>query len=86
MKRHHSCKRVAELLSQRLDEPLGLLDTIRLRVHMAICSNCRHVKTQLEAVESLTAVLFEADTRIEDEAKAPMAHGQGDHRGDRRAD
>jgi len=84
MKGHHSCRRVAELLSQRLDEPLGLLDTIQLRVHMAICRNCQHVEQQLEGVKSLTAALFEADTGFEEEVKKPTAHEQGNRKSDRR--
>lgn len=79
MREHHSCRRAAELLSQKLDESLGLLDTIRLRVHLAICRNCRHVQDQLAGVKSLTGALFEADTSFEDEDKKSMAHG-GDPR------
>jgi predicted anti-sigma-YlaC factor YlaD len=55
----HSCKRVAELLSQRLDEPLGPLDRLRLRVHLSMCDNCRHVESQLAQLRSLSSDLFE---------------------------
>ncbi len=78
MIRTHTCRRVAELLSQSLDEPLGLFDTIRLRVHLAICGNCRHVGEQLKGVQSLTATFFKTDTALEDDAKEPMAHGEGE--------
>ncbi|MBW6493891.1 MAG: zf-HC2 domain-containing protein [Burkholderiaceae bacterium] len=54
----HSCKQVAELLSQRLDEPLGMLDTIRLRVHLSLCGNCRNVEQQLGGVHELSRDLF----------------------------
>ena len=57
----HSCKKVAELLSQRLDEPLGLVDSLRLRVHLSMCRNCRNVEIQLTAVHSLIADLFSSD-------------------------
>ena len=46
----YSCKRVAELLSQRLDEPLGLIDEMRLKLHLSMCGNCSHVAEQLDAV------------------------------------
>lgn len=54
----HSCKQVAELLSQRLDEPLGLFDTIRLRVHLSMCDNCRNVEQQLAGVHALSTELL----------------------------
>ena len=54
----HSCKKVAELLTQRMDEPLGWLDRIRMRVHLSMCSNCRHVERQLSQVQALGAGLF----------------------------
>lgn len=54
----HSCRRVAELLSQSMDEPLGRLDRLRLRLHLAMCDNCRHVAQQLEAVKELSSDLF----------------------------
>lgn len=54
----YSCKKVGELLSQRLDEPLGLVDRLRLRAHLSMCNNCRHIDNQLTAVHSLIADLF----------------------------
>lgn len=57
----HSCKRVAELLTQSLDEPLGWLDRIRMRVHLSMCDNCRNVEQQLLGVRALSADLFTTD-------------------------
>lgn len=58
MKWMHSCRRVAELLSQRLDEPLGLLDNLRLRLHLSMCGNCSNVEKQLESIQAASADLF----------------------------
>lgn len=58
----HSCKRVAELLSQRLDEPLGLIDQLKLRLHLSICGDCRNVADQLDAVHAAGADLFGGTT------------------------
>ena len=44
----YSCKQVARLLSQRLDEPLGMFERIRLSVHLSMCDDCRHVAQQLD--------------------------------------
>jgi Putative zinc-finger len=54
----YSCKRVAELLSQRLDEPLSLIDELRLRLHLSMCGNCSNVADQLSAVNAASAALF----------------------------
>lgn len=79
----HSCKRVAELLSQRLDEPLGLLDALRLRLHLSLCDNCRHVEQQLAGVEQLTAdfvngkLALEDELAIEHQTEGPRSPGKG---------
>jgi predicted anti-sigma-YlaC factor YlaD len=54
----YSCRRVAELLSQNLDEPLGPIDRLRLRLHLSMCSNCSNVERQLIAVKALSTDLF----------------------------
>ena len=63
----HSCRKAAELLSQRMDEPLGWLDSLRLRVHLSMCGNCSNVEDQLACVQSTTAHMFAADTGLDDE-------------------
>lgn len=66
----HSCKRVAELLSQSLDEPLGRIDRVRLRVHLSMCGNCRNVELQILGMETLTRDLFGADAPLDEGAVA----------------
>lgn len=65
----YSCKRVAELLSQRLDEPLGLIDSLRLRMHLSMCDNCSNVEKQLASVNALAADLFSGDLERPDDAQ-----------------
>ncbi len=68
----HSCKRVAELLSQGLDEPLGLLDRLRLRMHLSMCDNCRRVEQQLDSLHAMSAELFSGDPDpVEADRKPP---------------
>lgn len=52
MKWMHSCRRVTELLSQRLDEPLGRVDELKLRLHLSLCGNCSNVEKQLDGVHA----------------------------------
>lgn len=71
----HSCKRVAELLTLGLDEPLGWLDRIRLRMHLAMCDNCSNVEQQLLAVKALSSDLFATDDDALDGAGPPPEPG-----------
>jgi predicted anti-sigma-YlaC factor YlaD len=72
----HSCRRVAALLSQSLDEPLGRLDLLRMRVHLSLCGNCRNVEQQMLEMKALSAELFSSDDLPEgDEARAPATDG-----------
>ncbi|MDP1691355.1 MAG: zf-HC2 domain-containing protein [Burkholderiaceae bacterium] len=64
----HSCKRVAELLSQRLDEPLGLIDEIKLRLHLSMCGDCRNVELQIIGVHAASADLFAGGLDLGDDA------------------
>jgi len=67
----HSCRRVAELTSQSHDEPLGLLDRLRLRLHLSMCGNCRTVEQQLGAVSRLALELFEEAVEAETLMRPP---------------
>ena len=57
----HSCKRVAELLSQRMDEPLGRIDELKLRLHLSLCGNCSNVEKQLNGVRAAAGDLFSGE-------------------------
>ena len=74
----HSCKRVAELLSQSLDEPLGWFDALRMRIHLLMCGNCRNVEQQMLGVKALSADLFSSDPMMDGElSQADAMTGQG---------
>jgi hypothetical protein len=48
MKLSLTCDKVAELLSRAMDEPLGIIEHLRLKHHLLFCGNCRHVDEQLK--------------------------------------
>lgn len=58
MKVMRSCKEIAELLSRRLDEPLGLLERAELGLHLRMCGDCREVERQLDRVHAWSAELL----------------------------
>ncbi|MGH8713347.1 MAG: zf-HC2 domain-containing protein [Casimicrobiaceae bacterium] len=41
-----NCKEASRLLSQALEKPLSLGDSIRLRLHLHWCEVCRRVRRQ----------------------------------------
>jgi predicted anti-sigma-YlaC factor YlaD len=48
-----TCKEVARLLSDGLDEELSSTERARLRVHMVICEACRNVEQQFDLLRRL---------------------------------
>jgi predicted anti-sigma-YlaC factor YlaD len=45
-----TCRQASVLLSKREDLPLGRIDRIKLRLHLAICSYCRNVARQFAGI------------------------------------
>lgn len=62
----YSCRKAAQLLSQQMDEPLGPIDRIRLRMHLSMCGNCSNIEKQLDGLRSLSAQLFAAGAEPDD--------------------
>jgi len=77
MNRKHSCKKVAQLLSQRLDEPLSLRDRIQLRLHLALCGNCRNVQAHLRELRQLSKNLFAEDLEFDETPARDRAGNAG---------
>lgn len=67
----HSCQKAAELLSQSLDEPLDMVDRLRLRIHLSMCGNCRNVEEQLKLIHKMGAEIGMMD--LGDDSEAPLA-------------
>jgi hypothetical protein len=45
-----SCRQASILLSKREDLPLGRIDRLKLKLHLAICSYCRNVARQFAGI------------------------------------
>ena len=67
----HSCRRVAQLLSQRLDEPLGTIDELKLRLHLSLCGNCRNMEQQLSGIHAAAAGLLSGVPDLEEPEDTP---------------
>lgn len=66
----YSCRKVAELVSQGMDEPLGPIDRLRLRLHLSMCANCRNVEEQMKRVHVLSGQLFTPDSALDDSERS----------------
>jgi hypothetical protein len=42
------CRHAHELLSERMDKPLGMPDRLRLWLHLRICDACARVEQQMD--------------------------------------
>jgi predicted anti-sigma-YlaC factor YlaD len=70
-----SCKKAAELLSQAQDEPLSVLDRVRLKFHLSICPNCQEVKLQMAQLTNLMRNPLDMDEVIPDDASHNKSGG-----------
>jgi len=70
----HSCQKAAELLSRSLDEPLDMVDKLRLRMHLSMCGNCRNVQEQLNLIHKMGAQIGTLDL-CDDAGEAPLSQG-----------
>jgi len=64
-----TCKDVSKLLSDRLDQRLGRMDTLGLRLHLAMCNACSQVARQFELLRKGTAELPRAQDSTGPESK-----------------
>ena len=47
-----SCRHAHELLSARMDQPLGTGDRLRLWLHLRICAMCARIERQMDFIRS----------------------------------
>jgi predicted anti-sigma-YlaC factor YlaD len=45
-----TCRQAEELLSKQMDEPLPLVDRVRLEAHLRACSFCTRVGQQMDFI------------------------------------
>lgn len=56
-----SCKEVTHLVSQGLDRRLGLIERIRVRLHLAICDGCANFARQVAFLRKAVRQLGSSD-------------------------
>jgi len=45
-----TCRQASVLLSKREDMPLGRVDALKLKLHLALCRYCRNVARQFQGI------------------------------------
>jgi predicted anti-sigma-YlaC factor YlaD len=72
-----SCSRAAELITQARDEPLGLFDRWKLKLHLSMCRNCRNVNDQIAHLGDLVRDLLDDDGSGQTPPRGAARPGQG---------
>lgn len=70
---HPTCKEVSALASKREAERLSVVDTIRLRYHMAMCAVCRAFEHQMAVLSKGARVARDIDHPMPREAQERVA-------------
>jgi Putative zinc-finger len=66
MRISYSCKQISKLISQAQDEPLGAVDQLKLKFHLAICGDCQNVEQQMTQMNDLMRNSFLFDDSLVD--------------------
>ena len=56
-----NCRQASILMSKREDMPLGRMDRLKLRIHLAICKYCRNVARQFAGIRLAMRKLRDRD-------------------------
>ncbi len=60
-----SCVKATELMEMKEHAPLGLLKTMQLHVHTAMCSGCRNYMKQSRLIDELIEKKFNAIAAVD---------------------
>ncbi len=60
-----SCVKATELMEMKENVPLGLLKTMQLHMHTAMCSGCRNYMKQSRLIDELIEKKFNAIAVVE---------------------
>lgn len=64
MKLSLSCDKVAELLSRSMDERLGFVEQLRLKLHLLFCADCRNVDEHFKQLNGAMNNPFHLDNVV----------------------
>jgi len=56
-----NCKEATQLLSERLDRPLGTKEKVALGIHTTMCVSCRQFGNQMEELRDISKRYINGD-------------------------
>lgn len=69
-----SCHNATRLMSEKLDRNLGLVETMNLKLHLAMCKGCRHFDAHMGSLRQLTRAYAKGKGAA---ARPPVDTGNG---------
>ena len=76
MRLMYSCRKVAELLLEAQDKPLGLYRRLQLKMHLSRCSDCTNFGQQIQGIRDLLVAADFSD--LPDDSVVADLSKQGD--------
>ncbi len=67
----YTCRKAAELMSKKLDEPLGTHERFELGLHLFLCRSCRHARHQFDEIRALTGGFLSGAFESDEDAVEP---------------
>lgn len=62
----YSCEEASRLSSRAMDEPLGRLERLQLRLHLMMCRGCSNFSRQIDILRRVSRKVPEALERDDD--------------------
>jgi len=53
----HACKKISQLASDSLDRPLSLLERLKFKLHLSMCSHCRDYSHNMKFIRTITKMI-----------------------------
>ncbi|WP_038250175.1 zf-HC2 domain-containing protein [Ghiorsea bivora] len=52
----HACEEISRLASEKLERSLSFMESIRLRLHLLMCSACRHYDAHITTLHKVLKI------------------------------
>jgi len=74
-----SCREASRLISEKLDRKLSLNERVMLKMHVTMCSVCKHVQYQLEALRKVISSKAQSQETTSSSEGPPLSESSKEH-------
>ena len=74
-----SCKEASRLISEQLDRKLSLYERVTLKMHLTMCSVCKHVQRQLGALRNVISSKAHSQETTSSSDGPPLSESSKEH-------